>query len=595
MIYKLRHKLMLAMIVISIISTIPTAFITLNALVSSAKNQAMEFGEKSAEYNSEIVRIWLGEKTNTLIALNKKLVNSKSIYSRKMLLQLFSDSNPDFISLFYGLEDNTLVDAYGWIPDPNYDVVSRPWYTKASMTDHFITTSVYNDANKNRNVTALAMGTELDGMQGVLAANIDIQYLIELVQDIRFGKSGIALLIDDNGEVITASKTNGNSEAYNDLIETYISNNKTDGVRYIDNSEREYIIASSIIEGYDWSIVLLAPITDFLDTVEGVRKEIVYLVSSILIIIILLDLYLGYTFSRPIEGLMECISRIARGDFDQQIEVRSKDEIGQLVKELDKMRIKLKKIFTSMRYESDILTMNTQNLSDHIEGMHVGTNRFMSMLSHDIKTPVTLIKGYSKAITLNRVDEEKAKAYIERIHYRSEQIEQIVEDILDNTYEVQNIAARLTPVSCMEYANLILRNVKEHVIQQNRDFKMKLDLDSLSMLGRVHVDLVKIQRVMNNILSNAIKYSDKDSAIELQIYYKDNQLITVVEDRGIGIAPAEMSKIFNMFYKAENSKKGYGLGLYIVKGIIEVHSGQIILDSNLDQGTRCGFSLDIHN
>jgi len=580
------------MIIISIVSIIPTAFITLNALEDSSKTQAMEFGKKSAEYNSEIIRIWLGDKSNTLIGLNRKLRSNQSIFSRQRLLQIFSDSNPDFISIFYGLEDNTLVDAYGWIPNDSYNVISRPWYVKANNQDAFVTTSVYNDANKNRNVTALAMDIELDKKSGVLAANIDIQYLIELVQDITFGKSGIAILIDDSGEIITTSRTNSNLKKYTTQIEKHQDDINSNGVYYFDD-DSEYIIAFSTIEGFDWRLILIAPITDFLDTAIEVRQDIIYLTASILIFIVLLDLYLGYTFSRPIEGLMDCITRIAHGDFNKQVEVRSKGEIGHLVMEIDKMRIKLKKIFTSMRYESDILTMNTQSLSEHIEGMHVGTNRFMSLLSHDIKTPVTLIKGYSKAISLNMVDEEKSKMYIERIHYRSEQIEHIVEDILDHTYEVQNISVRLTPVSCNEYADLILRNVKQYVLNQNHGFKLHIDQETLSNLGNVQVDLVKIQRVMNNILSNAIKYSSEESEIELFIFNKDTKLITIVQDSGQGIDPLELNKIFNMFYKAENSKKGYGLGLYIMKGIIEAHYGDVILESQLGIGTRCGFSLKI--
>lgn len=593
MFYKLRHKLMLSMIIISIVSIVPTAYITLNALIENSKKQAEEFGEKSAEYNSEIIRIWLGEKSNALQGLSKKLRVTPSTISRQSLMKLFSDSNPDFISIFYGQENNTLVDAYGWIPDSSYDVISRPWYKKAKTQNQSITTSVYTDANKATSVTAIATPIFLDANSGVLAANIDTHYLVELVQGISFGKSGFAALTDDNGQVITISKSEEKSELFNVLSE-HSADTLSEGVHYISIHSTEYIVASSTIDGFDWNLILISPMSDFLDSALALRHKLIYLTASILALIILVDLYLGYTFSKPVEGLMTCISRIARGNFDHKIEIRSKDEIGNLVTELEKMRINLKKIFTSIRYQSDILAMNTQSLSEHIEGMHVGAHRFMSMLSHDIKTPVTLIKGYSKAISLGITDPEKFNMYIERIHYRSEQIEQIVEDILDNTYEVQDISVRTSCITCTDYAHMILNNVKQYVINQNRSFKMHIDFDALSKLNSLQVDLVKIQRVINNILSNAIKYSSEDSAIELHIYAQGNDLVTAIHDFGVGIDSKDLSKIFNMFYKAQNSKKGYGLGLYIMKGIITAHHGEVILESELGQGTRCGFTLQIN-
>ncbi len=592
MFYKLRHKLMLSLILISVVSIIPTAYITLNALVENSKSQAEEFGEKSAEYNSEIIRIWLGEKSNALTGLSQKLRLAHSLYTRQHLMQLFSDSNPDFISIFYGLDDNTLIDAYGWVPDDSYDVISRPWYEKARYQDKSITTSVYSDANKKTNVTAIATPIRLDDMSGVLAANIDIHYLIELVQEISFGKSGFAALTDDNGEIITISESEQGSDIFNVLSDNR-SSMLREGVQYITINSAEYIVASSIVEGFDWNLILISPMSDFLDSALVLRHKLIYWTSAILALIILVDLYLGYNFSKPIEGLMECISRIARGNFDQKIDIRSKDEIGHLVTELEKMRINLKKIFTSMRYQSDMLAMNTQSLSEHIEGMHIGTHRFMSMLSHDIKTPVTLIKGYSKAISLGITDPEKFNMYIDRIHYRSEQIEQIVEDILDHTYEVQDITVRKSSITCSDFAYLILSNAKQYVINQNRTFKMFIDFGALAELNNLEADLVKIQRIVNNILSNAIKYSSEDSTIELHIYEEDHKLVTVIQDYGSGIDPKELGKIFNMFYKAENSKKGYGLGLYIMKALVTAHDGEVILESEPNHGTRCGFALEI--
>jgi len=302
---------------------------------------------------------------------------------------------------------------------------------------------------------------------------------------------------------------------------------------------------------------------------------------------------LSRSISLPIESLVNGVSRFAKGNFDIAIDIQTHDEIGKLSKELDKMRINLKKIFESLKYESKIISMNSQNLIKHLDETYQGTSRFLLMLSHDIKTPITLIKGYSKALSMEMVDPDKTKEYIERIQYRSEQIENIVTDILDNTYEANDIKVNLKEIKISDYINMILYNSENYVSNQNHQFIRKIDYKSLDIERTIAIDLTKIQRVINNILSNAVKFSEDNSVIELVIAEEEGRILTCFKDYGIGIRAEEREKIFNMFYKSDNSKKGYGLGLYINKAIIEAHNGEIFFESEYQQGTTSGYYLNM--
>jgi signal transduction histidine kinase len=325
----------------------------------------------------------------------------------------------------------------------------------------------------------------------------------------------------------------------------------------------------------------------------AMTNNIIYILIATFVLIFFIGYYLSSSMSRPILKMVKGVSDIAGGNFDNEINIDAKDEIGNLSNEINKMRINLKEIFNSIKYESNIITMNSENLSNHLKDTYTGTYRFMSMLSHDIKTPITLIKGYSKALEMGILDEEKEKEYIERINYRSEQIEKIVADVLDNAYEANNLKTNLKKVTCEDFINTVIYNSETYAINQKRKFIKSISFSDFNENDIMYVDRIKIQRVVNNILSNAVKFSEENSAIELEIKKLDGRIFTCFKDRGEGIKGEEKEKIFNMFYKSNDSKKGYGLGLYINKAIIEAHEGEVYFDSVYKKGTASGFYLNI--
>ena len=596
MILKIRTKLLVIMLIIAVIAALPITFISMTSLIKSSKELAKDFGKKSAYYNSEIIKTWLSEKSEILMGLKTQL----KLYGNKEevieLLRVYSDINRDFISIFIGMDNNEMIDAYGWVPDESYKVIERPWYQKAINHETYITTSVYRDVNKKENVTAIASSIELQGRKGVIAANIYVDYIVEIVDDIKYGENGFAILLDDNYNLITGPKDEEQLEVFNHIFEAITSKDQVfvkpeafeieiDGV--------DYIAAYSSIEGFDWNLFLVAPLSDFIHSAYAMRSRMIYILLGTLIMIIMIDYYLSRSISLPIETLVNGVSRIAKGNFDIAINIQTQDEIGKLSKELDKMRINLKKIFESLKYESKIISMNSQSLIKHLDETYQGTSRFLLMLSHDIKTPITLIKGYSKALSMEMVDPDKTKEYIDRIQYRSEQIENIVTDILDNTYEANDIKVNLKEIKISDYINMILYNSENYVNNQKHQFIQNIDYKGINTEGIIAVDITKIQRVINNILSNAVKFSEDDSAIELVIKEEEGRILTCFKDYGIGIRAEEREKIFNMFYKSDKSKKGYGLGLYINKAIIEAHNGEIFFESEYQRGTTSGYYLNV--
>ncbi len=593
---KIRIKLLITMLAIGLIAALPISFISIQSLIDSSKKQAKDFGQQSASYNSKIIGTWITEKSDVLIGLKKQIEGMNDSAEIINLMKLYSDSNKDFISIFIGMEDNVMLDAYGWQPPDNYVVVERPWYRGAIDQSSYVTTSVYCDANKQKNVTAVATRADALGKRGVLAANIYVDYIVDIIEDIKFGENGFAVLVDEDYQVITGVKSAAKSKLFTKIIDLMLENERALpnlGVRELTSDGVDYIVTYSNIDNIDWKLVLVSPMADFIRDSKSMQNQLLLIILFIIILIMLIDYYISFTISKPIEDMVSAVSGIARGDFDKPVSIQSNDEIGDLSKEIEKMRNNLKKIFESLRYESKIVSMNSKNLEEHLSETYQGTTRFMLMLSHDIKTPITLIKGYSKALSTNMVDPDKTREYIEKIQYRSEQIENIVTDTLDNTYEVSNISVNLKEISVVDYINMVRYNAENYISNQLRRYDEDIDQNLLATSQCLAIDLTKIQRVVNNIMSNAVKFSEENSPITLVMKCDGDRLLTYFQDRGIGIKVEDKEKIFNMFYKTDSGKKGYGLGLYINKAIVEAHDGMIYFKSEYKRGTACGYYLKL--
>jgi len=224
-------------------------------------------------------------------------------------------------------------------------------------------------------------------------------------------------------------------------------------------------------------------------------------------------------------------------------------------------------------------------------------DEFISIASHELKTPLTTIKGYAQLLAENIQDRNNSNyKYIEVINRQLVKLNDIVNDLLD--------------MSRIQSGKLIL-NLKKIDITQL--IKNSIDEISLISLGSnpivlannseetglvVNADEVRLSQVMSNLLINAVKFSHPTDSIEVGIKVENKKIIVTVKDSGIGIAESEVSKIFDKFYQVETNlditNKTMGLGLYISKEIITAHGGQIGLTSKLNQGSTFYFSLPIY-
>ncbi|MDD3252391.1 MAG: HAMP domain-containing sensor histidine kinase [Lachnospiraceae bacterium] len=280
---------------------------------------------------------------------------------------------------------------------------------------------------------------------------------------------------------------------------------------------------------------------------------------------------------RPLSNLQEATRKIRDGNLDFTLEVEEDDEIGQLCQDFEEMRIRLK-----------------ENAEEKIQ-YDIENKELISNISHDLKTPITAIKGYVEGIMDGVASSpEKLDKYIRTIYNKANDMDRLIDELtFYSKIDTNKIPYTFTKLNVDNY----FRDCAEEV---------GLDMESrnieLGYFNYVNEDVViiadaeQLKRVINNIVSNSVKYLDKAKGI-INIRIKDvGDFIQVeIEDNGRGIAAKDITNIFDRFYRTDASRNsaqgGSGIGLSIVRKIVEDHGGRIWATSKEGIGTEMHFVL----
>lgn len=269
------------------------------------------------------------------------------------------------------------------------------------------------------------------------------------------------------------------------------------------------------------------------------------------------SIVLSLTITRPLRRLTTGAVAISRGNFDQSIEVKSKDEIGQLARSFNEMARAVSEVD---KMKSDFVTIASHELRTPIQAMLLGVSG--------------VLEGYSGSIDEEvREDLKLAKAGIERLM-------RLVTDLLDlSRIEARKFELNLGKVPVEEIVEPAIEEVSALAQAHNHLITSHIPPD----LPTINVDRDRMIQVMVNLLSNAIKYSPDKGRLIVKVEKKKEEMILYVADNGYGVPPWAREEIFKKFFQADSlmSKKvgGTGLGLTITRGIVEKHGGVITCES----------------
>jgi PAS domain S-box-containing protein len=219
---------------------------------------------------------------------------------------------------------------------------------------------------------------------------------------------------------------------------------------------------------------------------------------------------------------------------------------------------------------------------------------FIATVSHELRTPLALIQGYADTLLHLDLDEQAKRSYIERIHQTTGRLGALVSDILDVTHlDADPLVLERAPV---QIASLVARLRGDLLITGGADrLRVELPID----LPPLEIDSTRVSQVLENLVSNALKYSPTDRPVTISAHVDGAWLVVWVDDLGIGVPEEDRGLIFEPFHRASNVREsnvpGTGLGLHITRRLVEAHGGKIWLEARPDgmAGTRATFTLPL--
>ncbi len=298
--------------------------------------------------------------------------------------------------------------------------------------------------------------------------------------------------------------------------------------------------------------------------------------SIIFIIVFIAAIIISRQIAKPVIELTKGSEEVTKGNFDLKINIKSKDEIGELSK-------RFKIMIATIKEQINIIKRERDNLKESQKQ----NKAFFDNVTHELKTPLTTILGYAQIIKENGFNDkeffDKGTLYIIN---ESNRLNNMVVEILElSTASSKDINYNFEKVDLSK----LMRNTCEEMRIKGRKYNIEIRdnvQENLFMLG----DSDKLREVLVNIIDNSIKYGDVNSTVEVNGYYEDSDIYIKVKDRGRGIDEKHLKNLFKPFYrisKSESREKGSaGLGLSIVKNIIEKHQGDISIRSEINEGTE---------
>ncbi len=288
---------------------------------------------------------------------------------------------------------------------------------------------------------------------------------------------------------------------------------------------------------------------------------VMYTSIALLLFSSLMSFFILRSLNGSIQGLEGATRRIASGDLDFDLPARGNDQISSLTRSFDSMRRALKEEYARRA-------------------------RFIMGVSHDLRTPLTLIQGYVEAIADGYAAEPEAqKKYLSIVLDKTRSLEGMVGDLIEFV-RMETGQWRMThrDVPVRQFLMDIARRFAEDALILKRDFGWSIDLpDDLT----VRMDAALLTRALENLVGNAIRYTEEKGRITVAARLEGETVLLSVADTGIGIPAEDLSRIYDPFYRGTNSRReqGFGLGLTTVKSIIESHGWAMAVSSEVGIGT----------
>jgi signal transduction histidine kinase len=314
-------------------------------------------------------------------------------------------------------------------------------------------------------------------------------------------------------------------------------------------------------------IILHSPLTGLNDFTRKMRETILWATLFGIILSTAMVSYLSWTISRPLQQIDRAASRIGMGDYVERINIKSEDEIGDLANTINLMAEKLEKIDSERKKLDEI------------------RSDFLGNISHELRTPLTTMQGFLEALQDGLIEEDGRQRYYNVMYDETIHMNHLVDDLMDLIkLENKQITLSKYHIDTKPILEKETFKFKKEASEKNIDIILTIN----EPLPKAVADPVRFEQILNNLLKNAVKFTE-EGKITISAEEDGQYLLLSVTDTGLGISDVDQELVWERFYKVDRGRsrqnKGTGLGLAIVKQLVELHEGKITVQSEIGKGT----------
>ncbi|QVK17931.1 HAMP domain-containing histidine kinase [Mycoplasmatota bacterium] len=399
--------------------------------------------------------------------------------------------------------------------------------------------------------------------------NVDIEQLNSISS-----KNDIGIVVYDNGTV-TACSSLFLCKNESSTLPTYVTNylsyvNENESASRIINLK--LLNVNQLVYMYNMGNGRFIIIDKALHSIEEISQimigfiqitgVLVFIIGSIVIYVI------GNEVTKPIIKISHYANDIANLKLDDKISITNHDEIGQLAQNMNLISERLNIALKELNERNESLKEDLEKEKE-LDRKRV---KFFSTVSHEFKTPITIIQGYAEGMKHHVVkSQEDMDEYCDVIIEESKKMGRFVNDLLNlSLYESGNFMLNKTDFDIVELINITKNKFNEAISDKQIHFQFDGIQSSI-----INADKHRVEQIINNLISNAVKHVEENGIIKISINDDENHVILRIFNNGERIDKKEINNIWSLFYKLENNKNhiGTGIGLAIVKSIVELHHG----------------------
>lgn len=427
--------------------------------------------------------------------------------------------------------------------------------------------------------------------------------IAELLEEYE-GNSNIKLVIwNTNGKLTYMSEPQKNREEYMSLRELsefavqWVQ--VPEGISALSRQNRTIIVASKGIQNVERKLIAITPdkekdgiifaissIQNVSEASSVINQFYIYFLIGAIVIVIALSFVYSNMIAKPLVNINRTATKMAKLDFSEKCTVNSNDEIGNVAASLNFLSENLDNALTSLRTANAKLEEDIEK-ERNLEKMR---KEFVASVSHELKTPITLIDGYAVGLKDDIFEGEEKDFYLDVIIDEARKMGHLVTDMLDlSQLESGNFKLTLEEFNLKELIVLTLKKYETLINEKLVRIETSL-IDNI----RVNADYRRMEQVLTNFITNAIRHVDENGTIRVSTVEKGEFISIEVENTGSHMPEEEMDKIWDKFYKLDKSRSrklgGTGIGLSIVKNILTLH-GYGYGVSNTDDGVMFYFEV----